>query len=362
MEHGDYTIRSYRPRDITEIGEILTHLYGLDKETNIRYFQWKYEKNPHFSEPVGFVATYEEKIVGFRGFFVTKWKLGSEDKTLLLLSSSDVCVHPNHRRKGLFKAMTKLAVNENANKSFNGYVNLSSNQKSTPCDIKMGWVNVVARKTLRKCSASSLLRYMMKQKFGLKLKGFYLPSGRFGNIEVSNRLEADKMCAVYAERNIGRNKLSLVMDNEYLRWRLQNPLKKYIFVYVWQDNRMVGYAVLGISRYCPPNTNRAAVIDFAQSNEGALDQIMYHVRKYGRNNILDIWDYGMDDGLTNIFKRNGFIKKHLTTRMQSRLRGERYMLVRPVRENYTEQDWFIGNCDIRNPKEWDIREICSDDS
>jgi len=78
-------------------------LYGIDAAITADYFHWKYQENPNVDEPLGFVAIDQGKVVGFRGFFVTKWRIGNRDKTVRMLSSPDVCVH----RRQYFRAVRR---------------------------------------------------------------------------------------------------------------------------------------------------------------------------------------------------------------------------------------------------------------
>jgi len=45
---------------------------------------------------------------------------------------------------------------------------------------------------------------------------------------------------------------------------------------------------------------------------------------------------------------------------EKKTRGEWPLLVRPVRQDYSEDEWFVGGLDIRRNETWKIREICSD--
>jgi DNA-binding response OmpR family regulator len=47
-----------------------------------RYLEWKYEENPYTKEPVIYLAFQGSKLVGMRGFYQSKWELGSPHNTL----------------------------------------------------------------------------------------------------------------------------------------------------------------------------------------------------------------------------------------------------------------------------------------
>lgn len=362
MKYNDYEIKFYRPEYILEISDVQKYLYGLDRDTNVKYFRWKYEENPFSDGPLGVVAIYEGRFVGFRGFFASKWCIGDSEDTIVMLSSSDVCVHPEHRRKGLFKAMTRLFVNKYSESDYSGYINLSSNQYSIPCDMKMGWVNIATRKELRLCGLAGLIKYMLTQKAGFKLKGFDLKFGRFGKVEVTDKPNFEAMKSVFKKQIEGSCKITLLRDVNFFKWQFRNNLKKYIFCYFWEGESVTGYIVLAICRYSPENTNKAGIIDFAQAQEDALDKIIEHIVNEKRTNIFDVWDYGTEESLVSDFRNHKFSSDNLTLKVQQRLRGKRYLLVRPMKKDYNEKDCLIHSLDIRNPNNWDIKEICSDDT
>lgn len=362
MKHIDYEIELYRPEQISEVSEVQKGLYGLDESIVAEYFRWKYQQNPCDDKALGVVAIHENKIVGFRGYFASKWQVGDTENSVVLLSSSDVCVSPEHRKKGLFGAMTELFLNEYSQSNYGGYINLSSNQYSTPGDIKKGWIKIACRKELRYCRLAGLIKYMLVQKAGLKLKGFNLKFGRFGNIEVTDKPNPEAMVSVFKKQTQGSNKLTLLRDVDFFKWQFRNNLKKYIFCYFWKGEEITGYMVLAICCYCPENTNKAAIIDFAQVQEGALDKIIRHIINENWSNVFDVWNYDPEDSFVSGFRDHGFSSDNLTIKAQQHLRGERYLLVRPIRKNFNENDWFIHDLDIRNVKNWDIKEICSDDA
>ena len=336
------------------------YLYGLDNDTTADYFRWKYEENPYSNIPLGIVAIYNGIIIGFRGYYVNKWYVGNENNTMLLLSSADVCVHPDHRKKGLFKTMTEMSLKEYEHSDYAGYINLTSNQYSTPCDFKLGWLNVAARNTLRKCSLTSIAKYFLIQKLNLEMDPFRLKMGKYGKIEITDIPNINEMVSVITQQNINKTKIRLCKDSAFLHWKYRNNLKKYIFCYFWVGNSLVGFVVLGISRFSPKNTNKANIIDYAQSQKGAINKIISHIIRDRQSNIFDVWDYGLDDSLLSDFKKNRFSARKITLLLQKYSRGERYMLVRPIKYNCDENDWFIHGIDMRNPKYWEIQEVCTD--
>ena len=361
MRYLDYEIRPYLPDDISEVSEVQKCLYGLEKEITARYFKWKYEENPNAEEPLGFVAVYKNRIVGFRGYFATKWRIGGSDSFVKMLSSSDVCVASEHRRKGLFQAMTHLSLTVCEEKGYGGFINLTSNQYSTGCDIKLGWLNIAERKAIRKCSLIALTKYLLIQKLPLGRDAFN-KLGKYGDIEITEQLRVEEMYSVIKEQVFEENKIRLYKDIEFLEWKYRNNLRKYIFCYYWQGDMITGYVVLGIRRYTPRVTNKADIIDYGQTDESSVEKLLSFISKKFSTNIIDLWNYGPELEFASALKKLQFCQNHFTVRHQERRHGKKYLLVRPIKKDYKEQDWFINNFDIRDSKKWEIKEICADDS
>ena len=360
MRYNNYEIELYRPDYISGVSDVQKYLYGLGREATAEYFHWKYEENPYADEPLGIVAVYKGKIIGYRGYFVTKWEIGNKDITALILSSSDVIVRPDHRRRGLFRAMTEMALSEYEHRGYAGYINLTSNQYSTPGELQLGWVNIATRKTLRKYGLTGLVKYFLIQKMHLGIKGFNLKQGRFGNIEITYKLKPEEMCSVLGHQDYKTDKIRLFRDVDFLRWKYRNNFKRYIFCYSWEDDLVTGYLVLGVTRYSPENTNKANIIDFAQLREGTIHKILGHITSESHSNIFDLWSYDTEDTLISDFKDHRFSEHDLILKIQKRLRGERYLLVRPIKKNYDEKDWFIHGFDMRDPANWEIGEVCAE--
>jgi len=77
---------------------------------------WKYDDNPYTESPLGIMALYKGKVVGFRGYFATRFQIKGKNDKIISLCPGDTCVHPDHRRKGLSVAMGNRASEEYSGK------------------------------------------------------------------------------------------------------------------------------------------------------------------------------------------------------------------------------------------------------
>ncbi len=76
--------------------------------------------------------------------------------------------------------------------------------------------------------------------------------------------------------------------------------------------------------------------------------------------IFSIYNFGLNDKLLHILKNLSFNTNGLTQKIERLFDGEWPLLIRPVKKNFIENDWFIEDLDTRNIDSWQIKPICSD--
>ena len=75
MAFIDYETRRYRSEFFPQVVDQLQYLLGNDHNNNRSYFKWKYDDNPYTESPLGIMALYKGKVVGFRGYFATRFQI-----------------------------------------------------------------------------------------------------------------------------------------------------------------------------------------------------------------------------------------------------------------------------------------------
>ena len=94
MKSKDYCIQPLDKCDIESVAKLQKFLWGPNIINNVQHIKWKYLDNPYTDKPLGFVVRKDGSIVGFRGFFITKWKLSNNK--FFILSAGDTIVHPDY--------------------------------------------------------------------------------------------------------------------------------------------------------------------------------------------------------------------------------------------------------------------------
>lgn len=355
MKYGDYEIINYNPNFSLQVVNFLKFLWGKDTEKNRAYFRWKYEENPVRKDPVGVMSLYKGEVVGFRGCIVGQWEVPNSNDRMLTLCMGDTCVHPDHRRRGLFKAMTINLMKEYGGMQYKAFLNLSLNKNSTPVHLKMDWVPLVAKSFMKRYDLVSLMNYALKKK--AKLHKADIDLGKFSNIEVADRPKPEEMQAIVSKQK-GTDKIRLIKDTDFFKWRFQNNRRRYIFYYYWKGGVIEAYLVVRTS----DDYSSSHIVDYAQRDESLLQEILRYIITKRYFDILTIWNINLEKELLQALKTLYFSPRYLIGRIEERFKPAFPILIRPVKREYKEDDWFVNGVDIRNIENWEINEICSDAS
>jgi len=378
MNHAGYEIIPYRHDFMLGVVKVLVHLWGDNYERNLSYFKWKHYDNPYAESPLGIVALYKSKIVGFRGYFATGWKIRDRAHNFVMLCPGDTCVDPEHRLKGLSVAMGNLAMEEYASK-YRLFFNTSASESSVPGYLKMGYLPLAPKAYL------TLPRYLYERLFpdnlllqienSLLAKSFGLIErynlrllrkirlckrrilpGEQGNIAVSERPRPKDMQAVASAQPCDAPRISLLQDESFFKWRYKNPKNRYVFYFYNNNNNTpTGYIVIRVIEKSWIRIGH--IVDFAESEDNAFNNILRYIVKNNHFDIIHILSTNLRYDFLQVLKRMKFKTNNTIHRQQW---GEWPLFVRPVKKNYNDNDWYIDGLDIREIKNWEIKEICSD--
>lgn len=353
MKSG-YEICRYRPEFASQVIELLRDFWGGDFQCNQAYFRWKYEDNPYTESPLAIVALHKGEVKGFRGYFATRWHIPGKDFEIIVLSPGDTFVHADHRRSGLSLSMGKMAMEEYASK-YKVFLNLSASRSSVPGYVKMGFVPLAVKKYLNKYNLIGLTKFFVKS--AKNEKSFReIPLGEFDDVLVDNNPRPEEMYSVISGQETDDRQLTLLQDKAFFQWRFNNKLRNYVFYYQRENSMTTGYLVIRLS----PSGHRGYIIDYGASDNESMEKMLRFLVKIRHFDVLSILNLNLPDDFLQILKRAGFKAGGLMKMVKKKTRGEWPLLVRPVRQDYGEDEWFIGGLDIRQNETWKIKEICSD--
>lgn len=320
-KYGDYEIAQYKDKYREQVITLLKLLWGFDFDFRNWYFEWKHHENPYSNSPLGIVALYKNEVVGFRGYSPMKWKVkGREFETL---SSGDTVVHQDHRLKGLSVEMGKAASNF---LDYRFFMNFTAGANSIPGYIRLGFGKLLEKKYWVRRSSNDV-----------KL------TGDFSSVSL---LESPNLSEVYnfilGEDNF--DKITPVRTKEYLEWKTKNKKNNYLFL-SYKDE---GYVVFSAQ----PSGNNGYIVDYAVKNIEALSNILRYVIKEKPFDFTMAYNYGVCDELSRVLRDLEFKETNMNW----------YLLVRPVKLEFTKEDWFIEGVNSRDIQNWSMKAICSDDA
>ncbi len=355
MNPSGYDFVSYQPEFRPQVINLMRFLWGSNTESNGSYFKWKYEDNPFTESPLGMVALQREEVVGFRGYFAVRLEVSGKNIDFIALFPGDTCVHPDHRRSGLSVTLGHLAIKEYATR-YPLFFNTSCTKNSLPGYRKMGFFPVAPKVYLTRSSFYGLINHILASRENLPLSASPIRFGQFDKILVSKQPKPEAMSLLVAEQKHKGSMIRLSQDEDFFKWRFCNPLNKYIFYYLMEEDIPVAYVVMGIS----PNNRRGYVPDYAGKESSSVREILEYIIQSKPLNLLSIYNFCLDDALRQSLKSLGFRTYSLVRLIERTLHGELPLLVRPVKETLSESDFFIGGLDSRKIGNWSLKPICSD--
>ena len=365
MKHSGYQISLYKGDQISEVVALLgENLWEASYERNTSYFRWKYHRNPYATQLMGVVAIFEGRIVGFRGYFATNWYVGNMDNKTAILVPGDTVVHSDHRRRELSVAMGNLAMERFASR-YSILLNTTAGKNSIPGYLRMGFFPLRKKAHYRKSTLARDVKVIVKDALGKRKESGNLPIeksnisfGDFGDIEVSKEPRPEDMVRVLSSAQQASARITLLQDEKFFRWRFANPKGKYVFYFSRSGDATLGYLVMRVS----DDSRQGFIVDYGQTDDGQIGRILDHIVGREEFDELNILNISVDESLWQTLKARRFERWGLHRSLKKWVYGERPLLVRPVKQQCSEADWFFGGLDIRHMANWHFKHICQDDA
>lgn len=299
---------SYDIKLFDQVMGCMEYLYGSELAKNEKYIKWKYHNNPYTENPLGIVALDGDTVAGFRGYMALKWQVNG--KEFKLLCAGDTVVRPEYRMQGLSIRMGNRAYEEYETE-YKAILNFSGGHNSHPGYYKLGFVPLLDKIDM----------YLQKEEISKE------------QVEISNQPNVRTV--------VEPNKISLVQDDKFHNWRFKNPRHEYKFYYHGEDYILISKKDTGVR----------TILDYSENSIKNFNTILQYIICEPWYYWLYIKKYSNSENVVKSLNDFGFKEKEHKTYP---------ILVRPTKRNYSEEDWFIEGFDIRNPENWKLREICSD--
>lgn len=355
MRTQTYDICAYSPNMQSQILDVLSFLWDKDRKAREEYFKWKYIDNPHADHPLGIVALRKDRVVGFRGYFATRFEIADKAKDLIVLVAGDTCVHPDFQRRGLSVSMGDKAI-EIFSGQYRLFLNMTTTPPSLPGYLKLGFQPLAKRAYVSHYTVPGLTRYLLTYKRHPSDEKRKTALGAFGPVIISEHSMPEAMARICAEQTTRNRRLRPLKDETFFRWRFLNPFNTYRFYYFRQNSEIKGYVVIGFSS----NRRRAYILDYADSDGESVGNILRCMIQNKQFDILSVYRFSIRDETEKMLRDLDFKATGIMRRLEQKKTGELPVLIRPVRKIYGEADWKIDGLDVRNIRNWLLPEICSD--
>jgi GNAT superfamily N-acetyltransferase/acyl carrier protein len=368
-----YRIVRYEPKHKSAVTELQTRLWSPDSARNVRYLEWKYERNPYRKGTVIYLAFHGKDLVGMRGFYGSRWETGIPARQFDILVADDLVVHEDHRNAGVTTRIMQAAYEDLRRSGEKFLFNLSGGPLTVVGSLATGWRSCGTVDPFRRVS-STAKRYTAVRTVASRVPFLrrYVSLPIFhGTAELepfsrldrnASRVETDvgpiaieksprpKAMAQLIERIGHDGRIRHVRDQAFFDWRFQNPLHEYRFLFAGNET-LDGYLVLKTS--ANRSDRRVGIVDLEANNEHIQAELLRAAVTAGCFADMFIWTAAASGALLKELRALQF-----QPLIDNRSAIERAcFLVRALEKDQPPENWRLGESGLLHIKNWDIRMI-----
>jgi Acetyltransferase (GNAT) domain len=370
--NGPCEIVRYRPEHKEAVARLQTVLWSPDAAANRRYFEWKYEANPWVDEPRVWLGLRGDDVVGMRGFYESRWQVGSPGHVVPVPLADDFAIAVSERSSGLATQIMQTALADLASSGVEYAFTLSAGQVTMLGSLAQGWRSAGRHEPLARrepgpawlgrlrarirharlvwrWADAPLLRSAAERRPFHWLDRAPSPPGLSIGRE-RRPAEIAELCA--AQPNDGR--LRHVRSQDYLAWRFANPMHDYRFLYAEQDGRLAGCLVLRARVMGLAPTAQVAIAELVGRDSRVRGALLAAAIDAGRFIELVVWGARIGAEERALLRERGFAP--LDPARDAR--GYPCALLRSTRGT-PASEWQIGGRALLDPVSWDLRMLDS---
>lgn len=207
------TVRRSSEDDVPGIVETLKLAMGwAGDRRDLDFFTWKHYRGPFGPSP-GWLAMDGQRIVGLRTF--VRWQFQDRGAVVHAVRAVDTATSPDYRRRGIFSALTRTAIDELRADGF-AFIFNTPNERSRGGYLSLGWAPAPRPLIWLRPRSPATLAAISKARVAAQK---WSPCGEAG-VDAADAL-ADE---VAVERLLARVKSGgaehrTIRSSSYLRWR-----------------------------------------------------------------------------------------------------------------------------------------------
>lgn len=346
---NNINVREYSKADKPAIINLLSYLLkGFTESERMDLFEWRYERNPYQNKPLMLLAFSENILVGFRAYLIQYFCISGIKITVI--SPADTIIHPEYRRCGLTSMLNKrsldLLYSEFPDDSV--LLNTTTSKYAMPTYLKNDWYPCSNRDKVYAYRPSILnfIRLLFKNKAARQdefiRRSFAISEFVF---EVSNEKNTSKMIE-FIQKNRDTARFSNLRDESFFKWRYSYEPDKYIYCICNLDKTIVGYSILKkVSRY------QFSVEEYLAIDSKTMKVMFEALQRKLKIPILRTIIFSNRDK-QEMKSCKFLVESSLYIKFFKKKRFP--VLVRPLRPNLSENDFFVQGTDIRNIENWQL--------
>jgi hypothetical protein len=313
-----------------------------------------------------------------RGFYASLWETGIPPRQFAVLVADDLLVREGYRNRGLVKRVMQAAYEDLRNVKEDYLLNLSGGALTVLGSLAMGWRSIGFLEPMRRRSfagkvygyvrqplnRSPYVRRWARSPFLSETISRY-PFSRLDRTDsrlmkkLGSAVEIDNRPRPMAMANlVGRigydGRLRHVRDTRYFEWRFHNPMREYRFLYIG-DDVLDGYLVLS-KAIGLAESSRVCISDVESINSSVQAALLKAAAvAAGAFSELVTWSATVNSEMRSQLRAIGF-RPFVWDRA---FLGLPCFLVRPIDDERLDEDWCLGQSQLLNLNNWDIRMLHS---
>jgi len=377
---SEYEIVKYRPAHKPKVAELQTGLWATDRRLNTRYLEWKYERNPHLREALIYLALWRDAPVAMRGFHEARLEAGTPSHVFPVLIAGDAYIAPPHRNRGLVTRIMKFAYADLADREYGYFVSLGGASRTNALGLMtLGWrsfgglrpmgritTKALRRQRLRRALARTPVFWRFSDARALSFRdqrnpfrrldaGWTRPaSARQAPITMATQPRLDEMLDL-VDRIGHDGRIRYARDRAYLEWRFQNPLGDYRFLFFCQGARLEGYMVLSRRHSDLGSFDRVYIADLEATTTPIRSALLDAAIDLGRFPELVTWTSTHTADEKRLLEDHGFV----SVDADDTAHGCPSVMIRPLRDGAPASAWALGDRNLLDARDWDVRVLYS---
>jgi len=313
-------IRKVSKEDLSTIARIEEFLWDEPLESRIHKLEWKTRGLP--PEYVGAVAILNNEIIGYRGIMTTNIVL--LNKSFRLLHFTDAVVHEKARGMSLLKKMNEFILNEYKSDFDFSYIYFPNNV-SGHIYRSQGHKDFHSIDFFRRCVVNPLA---------------------FTDVKYLVLSQPSQINQVLSNNNVNKVTFQVMIDEDFITWKLGEPNKNYIFCISEKDKNIFTWLEL-----------KKNSVEIQMLNYDKLNECLNLARSVARKNKklvvnIPVLEF-QDKKLHKVFKENGFYKWKKLNKIRANTFSKRAILSKKLNDQLSPESIEIFN----NQTLWEYHNI-----